>query len=161
MAFPSLQQCPRAVVRLDLQRIPVVRGRRQSEVRLPGDRPPVHSQGGAVRRGELHLRGDEHGDSRQGAGRAHAAGAALRRYATLPGHPGGASCPTRTREGAGFSESCHCRPVIHGCGDRTGPVTRRPLCSAPAPAPWSAGPRAGEGGPSSGRPRLPRGGSRA
>lgn len=57
----------RSVLRLDLQRVPAVRAAGQPPLRLPGDGEPVHRQGGALRRGQLHLRGEQHHHPEEGA----------------------------------------------------------------------------------------------
>lgn len=63
----------RADVCVDLQRIPAVCAARQPPVHLAGDGEPVHRQGGAVRRGKLHLRGEQHRHQGEGAQLADAA----------------------------------------------------------------------------------------
>ena len=65
---------PRPVVRLGLQRVPLLRAAGPPALRVPEDGEPVHRQGGAVRRGELHLRGDEQRHQGQSAELPHLSG---------------------------------------------------------------------------------------
>lgn len=44
---------------MGFQRVPVLCPARQPAFRVAADGEPLHRQGGALRRGQLHLRGDE------------------------------------------------------------------------------------------------------
>lgn len=57
----------RSVLRLDLQRVPAVCAAGQPPLHLAGDGEPVHRQGGALGRGQLHLRGEQHRHPEEGA----------------------------------------------------------------------------------------------
>lgn len=67
---------------LDLQWVSDLREARHSSLYLAGDGEPVHRQSGALRRWQLHLRGDEHGHQDSSSGSAHATGAPQWRWVT-------------------------------------------------------------------------------
>lgn len=57
----------RSVLCLDFQRVPAVCAAGQPPLHLPGDGELVHRQGGALRRWQLHLRGEQHRHPGEGA----------------------------------------------------------------------------------------------
>ena len=63
---------PRDHLQLGVQQVPVVRGGGQPALHLPADGQPVHLQGPAVRRGQLHLPGEEQRHQRPGPQPPHA-----------------------------------------------------------------------------------------
>lgn len=65
----------RSGVFLDLQWVPDLREAGHPPLYLAGDGEPVHRQSGALRRGKLHLRGDQHGHQDPRSGSPHATGA--------------------------------------------------------------------------------------
>lgn len=72
----------RSGIFLDLQRVPDLREAGHPPLYLAGDGEPVHRQSGALRRGKLHLRGDQHGHQDPRPGSPHATGAPQRRWDT-------------------------------------------------------------------------------
>lgn len=50
---------------MGFQRVPLLCPARQPAFRVPADGEPLHRQGGALRRGQLHLCGDEQRHKRQ------------------------------------------------------------------------------------------------
>lgn len=72
----------RSGIFLDLQWVPDLCEAGHPPIYLAGDGEPLHRQSGALRRGELHLRGDQHGHQDPGSGSPHATGAPQWRWDT-------------------------------------------------------------------------------